>query len=200
MQTFQAFRVLFTTTLAAASLGCAAADTPDVPGWYGGIDGGATRETFGCEDTIRCDRQGSTLRLTLGRRLDALFSVQASYVNSRGTGATVDLGAGARVGNGSLKSSGWELAGLVHSPNLRGLSAYAKLGLASMQSTGSFDVPGFGNGSTSQRQATSVLGVGALYQVSPQLSLHAGYDLRRLVLDDQEHQQNAWVLGARLGF
>jgi Outer membrane protein beta-barrel domain len=172
---------------------------PMAPSWYAGFDLGATRETFGCEDTVRCDRSGQAGRLTVGRRLGDRFSLQASVIDSRGTGTEVDLGL-TRNARGTLTSRGVELAGLLHTASLGGFVGYAKLGLASMTTRGTLDVPGLGSQSLSQRITTPVLGVGALYALTPQLRLHGGVDWRRLSLDGDKHSQTAFLIGAQLSF
>jgi Outer membrane protein beta-barrel domain len=186
--------------------GSAQAQTPSdttlrqvAPSWTVGLDLGATRETFGCDDTVRCDRSGQSSRLTFGRRLGDHFSVQASLIASRGTGAEVDVGL-ARVARGTLKSQGFELAAMLHSPRVGGLSGYAKLGLASMSTRGTLDVPGLASQAMSQRHTTPVLGLGVLVALTPQLNLHAGADWRRLSLDGDKHHQSAFLLGAQLSF
>jgi hypothetical protein len=191
--------LMLTALLGAGGLASAPACAADAPDWYAAITLGPTRETFNCEDTLRCDRTGSSVRLTLGRQVHDRFSVQGSYIRSQGTGAEVDLGLAA-PGRGRLTSSGWEIAGLAHSGQVNGFSGYVKLGLASMTSRGTLELPGLGSSTVSQRKATPVLGVGLLYQVAPPLKLLAGYDWRRLTLDGDKQTQGAWVLGAQFSF
>ena len=200
MQSKQLTIAQLVATAALALAGAAGtAQAKDADAWYAGVDLGAGRINLDCAGTSSCDKTGTTSRLTLGKRLNERFSVEGSYVDLRGVKASVsDPTFG--TATGKFKSNGFELAGLVHTPQSNGFAGYAKLGVASMKSTGTVTVPGFGSDSTSERKTTPVFGLGASYQLSPQLALTAGYDWRRVSLDGEKETAHGLTAGARFSF
>jgi OmpA-OmpF porin, OOP family len=191
-------QLIATAALALAST-AGTAQAKDNDAWYAGVDLGAARLNIDCAGTTSCDKTGTTSRLTLGKRINSSFSVEGSYIDLRGVKASIsDPLFGSATGK--FKSTGFELAGLVHTPQTNGFSGYAKLGVASMKSTGTVSVPGFGSDSSSERKTTPVAGLGVNYQLSPQLALTVGYDWRRLSLDGEKETAHGLTAGARFSF
>ncbi|HET7772203.1 MAG TPA: outer membrane beta-barrel protein [Burkholderiaceae bacterium] len=200
MQSKQLTIAQLTAAIAFAFAGVAGnASAKDADPWYAGVDLGAGRVNIDCSGTTSCDKTGTTSRLTIGKRLNETFSLEGSYVDFRGVKASVNQPPFGAI-NGKFKSTGIEVAGLAHTPEMNGLSGYAKLGVASMKTTGTVSVPGLGSDSVSERKTTPVVGVGVNYALSPQLGLTAGYDWRRLSLDGEKEAAHSFTVGARYRF
>lgn len=190
---------LLTTSAIALAVVSAHAQTKDAEPWYAGVDLGASRVSIDCTGTASCDRTGSTSRLVIGKRLNPWFSVEGSYVDVRGIKVSVNQPPVGMI-SGSFKSSGLELAGLVHTPEARGLSGYAKLGLASMKTTGTASAPALGSAVLSERSTRPVIGVGVNYRLNTRVGLTAGYDWRRASLDGDTERVHGLTVGARYSF
>jgi OOP family OmpA-OmpF porin len=191
-------QLIATAALALAST-AGTAQAKDADPWYAGVDLGAGRVNIDCSGTTSCDKTGTTSRLTIGKRLNETFSLEGSYVDFRGVKASVNQPPFGTI-SGKFKSTGFEVAGLAHTPEMNGFSGYAKLGVASMKTTGSVSIPGVGGESVSQRKTTPVVGVGVNYKLSPQLALTAGYDWRRLSLEGEKETAHGLTAGARFSF
>jgi OmpA-OmpF porin, OOP family len=147
-----------------------------------------------CSGTTSCSNNGTAYRLIGGYGFSNGLAAELGYLSfgkaeASVSGVSAELKAKAvtlGVAFRAKVASDWELG--------------ARVGVASVKTTISGSVAGFGSGSDSQTKAQPYVGIGAGYALTKNLTLEASADFSRAQYEDEKADVRALMVGARYTF
>lgn len=161
-------QALVTVALAAAA-GAASAQA-----LYIGGAGGVTRSNADCSGTVSCDNSDTGWKAYVGYNINPMFGVEVVGYDMGG-GKAVVVFPGSNPINGSLKITGFALAGVINVPLGASVDMIGRLGFGSNKLK--VDVTsGSLSGSDSETSAQGLWGIGLAFKLSPNLSIRTEID------------------------
>ena len=137
---------------------------------YVSADVGASHASLDCTGIASCDNNDVSFKVTAGYKLGYGFAAEFGYIDF-GTAKASDSGVDVKV-----KSKAWTLGAAYELPIAADFSGVARLGVASMKTTGSANIVGVGSGSVSDTKTEAYYGLGANYAVAKNIKIKAGID------------------------
>lgn len=156
--------------IVAALLATAFVSTSAMAQAYVSADVGASHASIDCTGVASCSDNGTSFKITAGYKLGYGFAGEFGYIDF-GKATASDSGLDAK-----LEAKAWTLGVAYELPIAADFSGVARLGVASMKTTVSATVAGFGSGSESDTKAEAYYGLGANYAVAKNIKIKAGID------------------------
>ncbi len=124
---------------------------------------GQARWNVDCAGTSSCKTTDTAYHAILGYNFDQNWGVEGGYYSL----GTVRAGVGNL--NAEMSAKGWDLAGVFRNPFSDKLNGFVKLGLATSKGEVKAATTGF-SGETSKNSTSLLVGIGATYAFTPNLS------------------------------
>lgn len=163
---------------------------------YAGASVGQSKSNIDCAGTLKCDKTATAYKIFGGYQIDKIFAIEGTYFDLGKNRAELKYN-GVTTSN-TVKSSGFELAGLAKYDFTEDLSGFVKLGVARVSADASSSAVGKFNVSTNSTQA--VYGVGMNYKLTKDVALRAELESRRSKLFDETARVNTLTVGAQMSF
>jgi opacity protein-like surface antigen len=159
--------------LAIAALACAAASAGAQTVYLGGA-GGFTRSNADCSGTISCDNGDTGWKAYAGYNINPMFGVEVIGYDFGGTQGVVSF-PGFGLINGSTKTTGFGLAGVINVPLGYSVDLIGRLGIGSNKLKVNVSTAGL-SGSDSETSTQALWGIGLGFKLTPALSLRTEID------------------------
>ena len=167
---------------------------------YAGVTVGSSNWNLDCSGATTCDKSGSAFRLLGGYDLSPNVALEAGYFSvgkAKASGSLLGYTGGVEMGG-----TGIDFSGVFKTTPAGGFSGFAKLGLGYVR--GKTDaIVGTVAGSHSESSVQPVVGFGALYEVSKDVSLRAEIESRQVKLVDGDGGKGRvanFSVGVQVGF
>jgi OmpA-OmpF porin, OOP family len=141
---------------------------------YIGAAGGATRSNADCTGTLSCDNSDTGWKAYAGYNINPLFGVEVVGYDM-GASNGVIAAPGFNLISGSLKTTGFALAGVVNVPIGMSADLIGRVGVGSNKLKVSV-TSGNLSGSDSETSTQALWGIGLAFKLSPSLSIRTEID------------------------
>ena len=141
---------------------------------YVGAAGGATRSNADCAGTLSCDNNDTGWKVYAGYNVNPVFGVEVVGYDMGSPNAVVAVPGFSPV-NGTLKTTGFALAGVINVPLGPTVDLMGRLGVGSNKLK--IDISSGGlSGSDSETSTQALWGIGVGFRLTPTLSLRTEVD------------------------
>jgi hypothetical protein len=144
---------------------------------YMGAALGQAKWDVSCAGATTCKTSDTSYKFIAGYDFTRIFAVETSYVSLGELSASND------ASKGEMRAKGFELTGIVRTPQIAGLSGFAKLGVAAIKGEANGTI-GPLSATASKSSAQAVYGLGMTYLFAEKTSLRVEIDRRKVKVSD----------------
>ena len=140
---------------------------------YVGAGIGQSRWDISCAGLSTCKTSDTSYKFMGGYDFTRIFAVEASYFSLG------ELSFSNATTKAETRAKGFEFSGLVRTPQVVGLSGFAKLGVAAVKGETNVSI-GALSAASSKSKAQAVYGVGMTWMFAEKTSLRAEFERRKV--------------------
>ena len=144
---------------------------------YVGAALGQAKWDIDCAGATACKSSDTSYKFIGGYNFTRIFGLETSYFSLG------ELSASNATTKGEMRAKGIEFSGVIRTPQIVGLSGFAKLGVAAVKGETNGTV-GTLSAVSSKSTAQAVYGLGATYLFSDKTSLRAEFEQRKVKVSD----------------